>query len=174
MSPNIADQIGSGVDGEVYLMSDDPLKVIKICQCFDIDQYKLTANVLDKLLFEPSPIHARVYARGQRRNIEKNYVIHFYVMEKLNKISDDESKVFHTILSHEDRNIIKNYTPNQLEKILDGLHVGLDFDTKRIKFFCDAILVSPIKHNDIHPRNIMKDIYGNYKFIDFDRAVLNE
>lgn len=169
---NESDFIGKGVDGEVYSMPNNPDRVIKFCQVFDCDQYELTAAVLDKLLLEPLPIYARVYARGYRKFVSKGYVLYFYVMEKLIPISEDERKVFHTILSHEDRNIKKNYTSSELEKILSGLKRGLDFDAERVKFLCERLRESPIKHLDIHPRNIMKNAEGDYKFIDFDRARL--
>lgn len=172
MAPHPADALGSGVDGTVYSMLNDPSRVIKIAQVFDFDRYELTADVLDHLLFEPLPEYARVYMRGAKRLPDKGYVLHFYVMEKLLPITVDESKVFHTILSHEDRNIIKLYEPPELEKILTGLRIGLDFDAERVKFLCEAIRSSPVKHLDIHPRNIMKDANGNFKLIDFDRAQL--
>jgi serine/threonine protein kinase len=174
MAPHPADEIGSGIDGEVYSMLNDPDRVIKICQVFDFDRFDATAQVLDKLLFQPLAGYARVYMRGTRRVYKKGYVLYFYVMEKLQPISEDESKVFHTILSHEDRNIIKDYAWGELEKILEGLRVGLDFDTERVKFLCQAIRHSPIKHLDIHPRNIMKNADGDFKLIDFDRVQLKE
>lgn len=172
MAPHAADALGSGVDGSVYMMPSDPTRVIKIAQVFDFDRFESTADVLDKLLFEPLPEYARVYMRGAKKFPDKGYVLHWYVMEKLLPISIDESKVFHTILSHEDRNIVKLYEPEELEKILTGLRIGLDFDAERVKFLCEAIRSSPVKHLDIHPRNIMKDANGNYKLIDFDRAQL--
>lgn len=174
IAPHPADEIGSGIDGEVYSMLNSPDRVIKICQVFDFDRFDSTALVLDKLLIEPYAGYARVYMRGYRKLNAKGYVLHYYVMEKLQPISEDESKVFHTIISHEDRNIIKDYEYGELEKILEGLQVGLDFDTEKVKFLCQAIRFSPIKHLDIHPRNIMKNDNGDFKLIDFDRVQLKE
>jgi serine/threonine protein kinase len=155
-------------------MANDPNRVIKFCQATDLDQYDLTAAVLDSLISNPLPAYARVYMRGYRKFESKGYVLYYYVMEKLLPISEDELKVFHTILSHEDRNIEKNYTSSELEKILRGLRRGLDFDAEKVKFLSDAIRISPIKHLDIHPRNIMKNATGDFKLIDFDRARFNE
>ena len=170
--PEASDKIGEGIDGEVYSMANDTAKVIKLCRSYDFDRYDLIASILDRLLFYPEPIFARVHMRGYESFKFRGYILYYYVMEKLLPISEDEAKVFHTILSHEDNNIIKNYAPEELNKILLGLNRGLDFDVERVKFLCEGVRLSAIKHNDIHPRNIMKDALGNFKLIDFDQCEL--
>lgn len=170
-----SEQIGRGVDGEVFDLVGFPNKVIKLCKTSDFQKFESFILVVDRLFYYPTHIHARVYDRGGMSfypGKEYGYALYWYVMEKLLPISDDEQKVFHTILSHEDRNIVKNYTSSELEKILEGLRRGLDFDAERVKFLCDGIRTSPIKHLDIHPRNIMKNAAGDFKLIDFDRVQL--
>jgi thiamine kinase-like enzyme len=93
-------------------------------------------------------------------------------MEKLFKISEDERKIFHTILSHEDRNIVKNYPLDKVKKMLTGMSYSLDFDYNKVIFFYQNLRDCPLQHLDLHVRNIMKDIDGNFKMIDFDRMKL--
>ena len=168
--PHYSTKIGEGVDGEVYPVPLDPSKVMKICKSFDFEKVDSVFSVVEFLIKNQPRAYACVFLITE--NHINNFILYYYVMEKLNKISDDEEKLFHTILSHEDRNIIKNYEPDEINKILEGLARGLDFDAERVKFFLDGIKCSPIKHNDLHPRNIMKDEFGDFKLIDFDRCVL--
>ena len=95
-------------------------------------------------------------------------------MEKLFKTTEDERKVFHSILCHNDSGVEKKYTLEQILKMLDGLEFGLDFDKKKVMIFCEKIRASPVCHNDVHVRNIMKDSQGNFKLIDFDRSTLEK
>ena len=55
-----------------------------------------------------------------------------FVMERLNELSVDEKKVFHSILSHEDNNKIKNYSNDKVKEMLLGMSYGLDFDLEKI------------------------------------------
>ena len=68
----------------------------------------------------------------------KLFILHYYIMEKLYTISEDEYKVFHTILSHEDREIKKNWSRKKIEETIKGLSLGLDFDKDKVLSFCDA------------------------------------
>lgn len=180
-------RLGDGADGEVFEIAGDPDKVIKFCILYDTgsvglkNTYKYISNVIDHLIVQPSPTYAQVYVHSYMgefsrevawgKKIQK-YILYYYTMEKLFKTTEDERKVFHTILSHEDRNIVKNYTTDEIRKMLEGLSRGLDFDAERVTFFCDNFRKTPVSHYDIHVRNIMKDAQGNFKLIDFDRAQL--
>jgi len=180
-------RLGDGADGEVFDISDDPDKVVKFCVLYDTgsigykNTYKYITKVLDYLVSNPCSTYAEVYSHwylGEySRPIawakkEQKYILYCYTMEKLYKISEDEKKVFHTIVSHEDRGIKKNFSSNKIKEILNGLSKGLDFDAERVIFFYDNFKNSPVTHLDIHVRNIMKDSAGNFKLIDFDRAQL--
>jgi serine/threonine protein kinase len=179
----LGNEVGAGSDGQVFDIKGTN-KVIKYCilyQDYSNDLHfkfeeimKAICNIRD---YNPN-ICARVYefdfiAYGSRRvfrGLDQKYVMYYYIMEKLSKISEDEKKVFHTILSHEDRGIIKNFKDKELKEILFGLSRGLDFDEERVIIFYNNLKNSPIQHLDIHVRNIMKDSEGNYRLIDFDRV----
>lgn len=178
----IAEELGQGADGQVFAVENDPSRVYKFCILFDkpLDQnYQRIVHVLSYLHDNPSPAYAHVYeykymGEWVRPEDKVRYALYSYTMERLQKLSEDERKVFHTILSHEDRNIVKDYSTNQLQEILLGLSKGLDFDMEKVIVFRNNLKNTPIDHNDLHPRNIMKDAEGNFKLIDFDRATLEK
>jgi serine/threonine protein kinase len=163
----LANKLGAGVDGEVFEIDNNPFKVIKLCLSYDLE----TNPVISYLVVYHLPTYAHVYECGHLFENE-NFILHYYIMEKLFPITEDESKVFHTIISHEDRNIIKNYSLREIKKILNGLSRGLDFDEKRVTFLCENLKKNPVHHLDLHSRNIMKDAQGNFKLVDFDRCKL--
>lgn len=163
----LSTKLGAGADGEVFEIDSNPIQVIKICLLYDLE----VNPVISYLVTYPLPTYARVYECGRLFENEK-IIIHYYIMEKLFPLSEDESKVFHTIISHEDRNIIKNYSFREIKKILRGLSRGLDFDEKRVTFLCENLKKTPVHHLDLHSRNIMKDAQGNFKLVDFDRCKL--
>ena len=181
-------RLGDGSDGEVFEVDDN--KVIKFCVMYERGDRKLepfyhkkVAPLIDRLIQEPLDVYARVYAHEYMgiferpfvgsKNGKQKFILYYYTMEKLERISDDESKVFHSILSHEDRGFDKNYSTEKVREMLAGLQRGLDFDAERVIFFHTALKNVAISHLDIHPRNIMKDKDGNFKLIDFDRVEWN-
>jgi len=180
-------RLGDGADGEVFDIIGRSDRVIKFCVLYETGSIKLEntfkyiTNVLSHLISEPSPVYARVYTHtlmGQYSRVawgnkKQRYLLYYYIMEKLEKISEDERKVFDSIISHEDRGKKKNFSPERIKEMLSGMALGLDFDTKKVTFFCENFKKSPVAHLDIHPRNIMKDAAGNFKLIDFDRAEMN-
>lgn len=163
-------EIGAGVDGSVYL-SDN--KVIKLSPNLDSEQTESIINTVDYLYHNPLHTYTHVYDYGYEKNSnflqEDRYCV-YYTMPILNHLSQDEAKVFHTILSHEDNNVVKNYSQAQIYKILQGLSKGLDFDESKVMLFVEALKAAPIIHLDIHPRNIMKDDLNNFKMIDLNRV----
>jgi hypothetical protein len=173
--PELSTRLGDGADGEVFELTQDPNKVIKLCVSFN-DSINQVERVLHHMINSPAPTHARVYeyVRLGCYRTEIVYWLYYYTMEKLQKISDDEKKVFHSIISHEDCNAEKNFSLIKVKKMLKGLSKGLDFDAERVIFFYDNCRKTQVAHLDIHVRNIMKDAAGNFKLIDFDRAQLLE
>lgn len=181
---NISKKIGDGADGECFNLLNAPDKVIKLSVLYEYDrgniedQYKQNISpIIDFLITNPSTIFAKIYSHNYLGSFTRDFngnpqsfILYYYVMEKLQKISDDEQKVFHTILSHEDRGINKKYSISDIRKILNGLKIGLDFSYKKIIDFYSEMLCCPIIHLDLHPRNIMKDNFGNFKLIDLDRC----
>ena len=176
---NLGKELGSGLaDGQVFQLDND--RVIKLSILYEIEdinlQYERIEEVLQYLIdFVPSA-YARVHSYKKifsGKKEEQRFIIYQYVMDRYVKITDDEEKVFHTILSHEDRNLKKNYSIKEIENICSMLNIGLEFDIDRALYFCNSIIENKIiQHNDIHQRNIMKDNNGNFVLIDFDRAKL--
>lgn len=180
-------RLGDGADGEVFEIIGRSDRVIKFCVLYETGSIKLENqfNYIDKVLSHlasnQSPVFARVYTHalmGQYSRVawgnkKQRYVLYYYIMEKLEKITDEERKVFDSIVSHEDRGKKKNFSPERIKEMLSGMALGLDFDAEKVTFFCENFKKSPVAHLDIHPRNIMKDAAGNFKLIDFDRAEIN-
>lgn len=182
LSFKLGKRLGEGSDGEVFNIINDPNKVIKLCMFYPLDNnvnecYSQTIiPILTSLVSHPVDVFARVYMYEHlgifSDQYSQEFVLYFYTMEKLEDIFDDEKKVFHTILSHEDRGIVKNFSLKEVQEILQDLSLGLDFDENKVIFFYKNLKLSNINHTDIHPRNIMKDKMGNFKMVDFDRAQL--
>lgn len=182
----LGDEIGYGADGQVFNIANDPYKVIKLCILYERDNFDLSKElyirerVLSYLIDNPSRVYANVYdyvklGDGERPwlgNQKQKYIIYYYVMEKLEELSKDEARVFHSVLSHEDRGVVKNLSPKKLKEILAGLKIGLDFPEENIIFFIEELKRSKVRHLDLHQRNVMKTSFGEFKMIDFDRAML--
>ncbi len=180
----LPEHLGDGADGEVFQLADAPHKVIKFSALYQSScevrlefSYRRIEAVLSHLKNNPSPTYAKVYDYAELGTYDRQVywgqdkcLLYYYTMEKLWKISEDENKVFHSILSHEDRGVTKDYSPAKIKEMLLGMKQRLDFDLEKVIFFCDNFGKTPILHHDIHTRNIMKDADGNFKLIDFDRA----
>ena len=180
------ERLGEGADGEVFTITGVPDKVLKLGILYEhhngkLDTYyKHIQKTLDYLIETQPRAYARVYEHGYLgtysrtmpywRSGHQKFIIYYYTMEKLQKTTEDERKVFHSILSHEDRGIEKNFSTAQIVEALQGMSCGLDFDTGKVITFCSDIREASIVHLDIEVRNIMKDVDGNFKLIDFDRA----
>lgn len=181
----LSSKLGDGADGEVFELQDQLDQVIKFSILYQTSEksieseYQRIKDTLSFILENQPSTYARVYehkyigkyTRPFNRDTQ-DYIIYYYIMEKLFKISEDEKRVFHSILSHEDKNINKNFSIFKIKKMLDGMARALDFDHSMVMFFCESLQGSLIQHNDIHVRNIMKDKDGNFKLIDFDRCNL--
>ena len=175
----IGDSLGVGADGQCFSIVGDSSKAIKV----GVSHINRTQEGIDYLISKQPAAYARVYERkylGMHSCLVYGCLqelhIYYYIMERLLPITDDERKVFHTILSHEDRDIDykKNYSINEIKKMLEEMRRGLDFDFKKIILFCENIKAAPIEHLDLHPRNILKNIDGHFKLIDFDSINLME
>lgn len=175
---------GSGADGEVWSLKSDVDKVLKLSIIYDhpsrrITKYSSIHQVLNYVMMNCPSAYVRVYEHNflgeysrqvPFRKEPQKLVIYHYVMQRLFPLTEDEQKVFHSILSHEDRGIKKDLSFCKIEKVLFGLSRGLDFDAERIKLFITALIESPLAHADLHQRNILKDNEGNYRLIDLDRV----
>lgn len=166
--------IKAGADGCAYLSGD---KVIKFTHMFDkkkhiLNNYNKNKRIIEKIILE-SPRHfVKTFDFKFLKDIEKDgkyHLFYCYVMEKLETLSDDEVKIFHTLLSHEDSNKVKNLSDDYINKTISSLEMFLDFNKEKVINFINQIKKHKIQHCDVHPRNIMKDSLGNFKFIDLDR-----
>lgn len=180
-------RLGDGADGEVLSIQDQPDRVIKLSIIYDtpsrkIKEYKNIKQVLELVMATQPPAYVRVYEHGylgtfSRKMVDwhkqhQDFLMYYYIMEKLSKITEDEKKVFHSIISHEDRGIEKNYTTEKIEEMLWGMSRALDFDYRQVMLFCDNLRRANVFHKDVHVRNIMKNADGIFKIIDIDRATL--
>jgi hypothetical protein len=184
------ERLGDGADGEVLEIVDEPNKVLKLGIFYErhdkgfLKYYKQIQAVLDYMMLVRPPAYVRVYEHGYLgsyarsmpawKSGKQSFIIYYYIMEKLLKISEDERKVFHSILSHEDRGIEKNFSLEKIREMLEGMGRSLDFDAEKVTLFCDNIRGASIWHLDLHVRNIMKDSMGDFKLIDLDRIELEK
>ena len=180
----IGDKIADGADGEVF--DYFPNQVIKLSVLFETDNfsveklYSKVNSVLYYCTFKSSPIYVRVHAydymefcsRELYDKSQQKFVLYYYIMEKLKKITDDERKVFDSLISHEDAGKEKKFSQTKIKEMIHGLSRGLDFDTEKVYNFCEGLKKDPLKHLDLHPRNIMKNDQGYFKCVDLDRCEL--
>lgn len=157
----LTDKIGSGADGIVWAYEN---KVIKIC----IGDYLKFVQILNKLKQQQS-CYVKIYEHKKIDYYLDNDV-YLYYMEKLNKLTEDENKVFYTLVSHEDSGKIKSFSDEKAKTILNELEKFLDFDKSKVFAFFKQIKNNNIKHLDVCERNIMKDDCGNFKLIDLERV----
>jgi len=173
--------LGSGADGCVYALNNKAVKFSVLYNLFNNLDTEINniLYILKHLINKKNNLYVNIYDYGIIKRDYRNtingpqeYILYFYIMDKLNPITEDEKKVFHSIISHEDRNLNKNYSEEKLKKVLDGLARGLDFDKEKIMLFYRKSKCSSLQQSDIHPRNIMKDSDNNFRFIDIDRVNL--
>ena len=180
-------RLADGADGELLSIKNESNKVIKLCifyEKFNIDlqsKYKDIQSVLDKIMLTNDDAYVKVYehgylgqySRAMHASLNQEFIIYYYIMEKLEKLTDDEKKVFHSILSHEDRLIKKDFSFEKIKEMLEGMETALDFEKNKVMLFCENIKKSSLIHLDLHPRNIMKTKDGDYKLVDLDRININ-
>jgi hypothetical protein len=175
----IKETLGSGSNGEAYLLEDG--SVLKVSALIDwahkeLDIREEYAQIwwILRQIKQEQPIHLvklhdlGVIACG-RLPEKQNYTIYYYRMERLFPLTEDETKVFQTVISHEDRHLIKHFKPKELDSVLKGLDKGLEFSAERVRTFYQQIQASKFRHLDLHQRNIMKTAEGEYRLIDLDR-----
>ena len=174
-------KLGDGADGEIFSIENEPDKVIKLSILYDTEEtplknFQKIEALVGRIMIERPSAYVRVYAQGYLGRFsrdtcsgEQEFILYYYIMERLEKITEDECKVFHSILCHEDRGIKKDFSPLEMQKMLTGLSRGLDFSAEKVTLFCNNIKEAPVAHIDLHVRNIMKDVFGSFKLIDLDR-----
>ena len=174
-------KLGDGADGELFSIENEPDKVIKLSVLYDtegtlLEKFQKIEALIGRIMIERPSAYVRVYAQGYLGKFSRDtyggkqeFILYYYIMEKLEKITEDERKVFHSILSHEDREIKKDFSPLEMQKMLAGLGRGLDFSAEKVTLFCNNINDCDIKHCDLHARNVMMSATGSFKLVDIDR-----
>lgn len=175
-------KIADGADGEVFLKKDG--RVAKFSIFFPWNGENLDNSILErKLAYQKVTDNSDVFVKffkfqhlmkDSRKTVDGDQEFHifYYEMEKLEKTSDDERKALHSLISHEDMNREKSFDKKRILTLLDGLSFGLEFDYSKMLEFCERLQnleTVGIKYLDYHPRNVMKDLDGNFKLIDIDR-----
>lgn len=169
--------IGGNADGEVFSSGENVIKFTEIKDSKKNANIKYFNNkkAIEYIIDNDIKHFCKIYDFGLVKVFENDYrIIYFYLMEKLNPLSDDERKVFHSTISHEDFNKIKNFDEKRINNIVNEMSHFFDFDKQKVTQFINEVQYSNVKHLDIHPRNIMKDNFGNFKFIDFDRIQIRK
>ena len=171
-------EIGSGIDGQVFESQDNSNRVIKISSANSssiASGYPQIAKILRSVQIGKIHHFVKIYSFGPLftypiPDLSRDTATIFFVeMEKLFPISEDEQKIFHTLVSHEDANKKKKFPTKQIISILEDLSRWLSFDKEKAKNFCIAATSGPIYHKDLHIRNVMKNARGDYKLVDLDR-----
>lgn len=180
----LGEEIGNGVDGQVFLQKGDEEFVIKLSAIIGtstnvvLEEFDRRCAVIDNMrhFYYSTPIANYFTIPFERCYLwQGNYssssrLIYYARMERLLALSADEERVFHTLLSHEDANKKKQYDLMTLNELSNWY----SFDQERANTFCKAVFFGRYQHNDLHIRNIMKDADGNYKLIDFDRMEVRQ
>jgi hypothetical protein len=182
ISNSIGDELGYGVHGQVFDLKGPKGRVIKFTKLYDNPIYPLdnafreNKKVYQFLMKHDYPCFAKVFdmqfiAKEQRKTVDglQDFIIYYSILEKLLPLEEDEKKVFKTICAIHNQDIENN---KPVPELLDELSEWFSFDKERAIKFWNALKSSPIHHNDVHRRNIMKDSFNNYKLVDFDKATL--
>lgn len=192
LSYKIGKELGNDADGQCFELIDDKEKAIKLSIVYDVDFIDSIIDVYNEkeTIFsyiketQPQP-YVRIHDYGLLHigdrfayGIKQQFVIYFVIMDKLNSISNDESKVFHYLLSKEDDGILP-YSDKEFDEILKNMSRGLDFSEESVRLFRTRLANSSLSHNDIKVdsrgvRNIMKDKSGDFILIDLDRVTKKE
>ncbi len=185
---NLGKELGRGADGQTFELSDNVIKFSILYSWMDEDVSVVYSKIKSTIEFIKNnkeniivsvidhkfigKFSNQIFMNGNFKCVNQEFIIYSTTMEKLSPLSSDEGKVFHSLLSHEDMNKNKQYSLEKIKEILFGLSKGLDFDFSQVIMFYEQLQKSTINHNDIAPRNIMKDSNNNFKLIDIDRSTI--
>lgn len=177
----IGKEIGYGAQGQVFEIEECPTRVIKISILYDVDPHLDLDIVFEKIqaVYEYVCSHqennlGKIYEFGRLRtgsrptaNGPQDYIVYYSIQEKLASLSDDEKKVFKTICQALNDELELERT---VEDIVKELSKWLKFDSEKTIKFYYSLGDLPFEHNDLRRQNILKDVNGNFRLIDFDLA----
>ena len=184
MKHNIGEVLGSGFHGDVYELLDHPHQVVKIAWAplnvpaefagrSDTTGIRHTfpfiQGIYQYLLKNHFSVLAKVFdfcSLHQREN--KQY--YMAILEKLQPLTEPEQKVMKSVCMDYNGNI---ETGKCLHHI-DELKEWLEFNPSKVIDFYTSLTHLPVAHRDFHRRNIMKDLDGNFKLIDFELVDIKE
>lgn len=179
----LGDELGYGADGQVFSLKSDYDKVLKLSVIYQNDinlnhHFDAVSKKLSFIMKLDSKHLAKVFEfnflfLGNRNTINgpQKYLVYYTLLEKLNKFTEDEGKVLKTLCDIYNNKFGKN---KPFIQSCNELQNWLLFDREKVLDFYKFLIHCPVKHNDVHRRNIMKDNLGNFKLIDFDRMTLND
>lgn len=177
----VDDEVGYGVHGQVFGIASDPSKVIKFSTLYETStaiesEFKKINDAQNFLINQNHPNLAKVFETGLLMKgvrifagLKQQYYIYYLVMERLQKLTQDEAKVIKTVCDFYNKDQL--FT-KPLPLLIEELTGWFSFNKHNVLEFHRFLTSGPIKHNDVHRRNIMKDAAGNFKLIDFDRIEL--
>jgi hypothetical protein len=199
LTMSVGQYINDGSDGHCFLLGNDKNKVIKFSILFGerINRYATIEQVLSQLVAVKPRAYVRVHEYGylgtfsrpweeEKTGIKyksnQDFVLHYYIMDRLEDLSKDEREVFNHIFANygdpcvldlealQERNFRTFSDLSEADLATLAIGTGLDFDARVISLFCQEIAQSPIKQEDLHDLNIMRNKLGEYKIIDIDRC----
>lgn len=175
--------IGSGFHGEVFEVENQTDRVVKFSKVSEdmcasrgtLEQFQENLHrVLAYQLRHDYACFVRVFSfnflysgeiswhpAANRLGMQK-FILYSTVMEKLVPMSEDENKLFSTLCPMINENV------SGTEWLVKQQADWLDFDFKKVMTFLNQIKHSPIEQQDFQRFNVMKDVSGNFKVIDFD------
>lgn len=175
--PN-APVLGKGADGTVYDLGDNVLKISTFLNYERLDIKKVAKEKINNLkkiqklkldhlveLFDIGEIQQ--FSKIQSQDDYLDIFIYSYKMKKLTSVSEDEKKILE-LISHKDfdKPIVITQKTYESAKELCSFY---DVDLKKVNWFFKSIEKSPVRHLDVHTRNIMSATDGSFKLIDLDR-----
>jgi len=182
----VSELLGDGADGECYSILSDKSKIIKYSILYDLDysgtlldKYSNIERSLQYVKNENNSCVAKLYDfgllyTGSRQTTlgTQDYIIYFSVFDRLYKLGDDEKKGIHSLLDFFEKEI----DSDQVNKELMNLSFYLNFDHQKFFTFYNGLaeLSKKFSHNDLHIRNVMKDVCNNIKLIDFDKSTIKD
>lgn len=174
--------LGKGADGTVYDLGENVLKIstflnyerknIKTVAKEKIRNLKKLQKLnLDHLVEVFDIGEIQQFSKIQSHNDYLDIFIYSYKMKKLTSTTPDQNRIL-DLISHKDSGLL-NVITNKTYEDAKNLCSFYDVDYEKIRLFFKSIEASPVRHLDVHPRNIMLAETSSFKLIDLDRITFN-
>jgi len=174
--------LGKGADGTVYDLGDNVLKISTFLNYERLDIKKVAKEKVSNLkklqklkldhLVEVFDIgEIQQFSKIQSSNDYLDIFIYSYKMKKLTPTTENQNRIL-DLISHKDSGKLTVIT-NKTYEDARSLCIFYDVDFKKVFSFFKSIEASPVRHLDVHPRNIMLAETSSFKLIDLDRITFN-